>query len=172
MTYSINITEDDVCAALRAFLLQAFGCEVVRGFDNRVPMPVNVFINITTQTHKRLATNTVTLNPNSSLQTITQPIRLGVQLDFYSANAADMAAIFETLWRDTSTCDFLAAQGGYIQPLENNDPMQMAIVDGEQQYSQRWIVKAFLQYNGAVTLDQQFFEGATVTLVDVDTTYP
>lgn len=172
MTYSISITDDDICTSLRAWLVQAIGCEVVRGLDNRVPMPKGGFIVITPGTQQRLATNTVTpiTDPMNETQEIMQPIMQGVQLDFYGPNSASWAAIIATLWRDETTCVFLSEQPGHIQPLYNNEPMQMALIDGEQQYEQRWIVKAFMQYNGVVTLNQQFFTGVNVTIVDVDAT--
>jgi hypothetical protein len=174
MTYSISITEDDVCTALRAWLIQVCGCEVVQGLGNRVPMPKGDFICITPGTQKRLGTNTVTTHPNIAQpsQDTMQPIMQGIQIDLYGAKSSDWAAIISTLWRDETTCTFMTElQGGAIQPLYNSDPIQMPLVDGEQQYEERWIVKAFLQYNGTVTLDQQFFTGANVGLVDVDANY-
>lgn len=173
MTYSISITEDDVCTALRAWLLQAIGCEVVRGLDNRVPMPEGGFIAITPVTQQRLATNVVTQRPGfvEPSQETMQKIMQGIQIDCYGPTSGDWAAIISTLWRDETTCTYLAEYSGKIQPLYTNDPVQMPLVNGEQQYEERWIVKAFLQYNGVVTLDQQFFTGVDVGLINVDATY-
>lgn len=170
MTYSISITEDDVCAALRTWLIAAIGCEVVRGLSNRVPMPLGGFIVMTPGTQQRLSTNIVEGFPADlpidESQGVTQHVMQGIQLDLYGANAGDWAGIISTLWRDTTTCDALEN----IQPLHNSEPLQMSLVDGEQQYEERWIIKVYLQYNATVTLNQSFFKGVSVELIDVDAT--
>lgn len=94
----------------------------------------------------------------------------GVQVDVYGPDSGTWAAILATVWPDDSTFNFLNEQGGGCRPLLCSDPMQMPLIDGEQQYEERWIIKVFLQYNATVSLNQLFFESVNLGLIDVDAT--
>jgi hypothetical protein len=59
-----------------------------------------------------------------------------------------------------------------IQPLYADNPTQMPLIDGEAQYEQRWKLTASLQYNPIVTVSQDFADTLTLTLDEVDATFP
>ena len=74
--------------------------------------------------------------------------------------------IVSTLLRDTYGCDFLRPH--LVQPLYTGDPRQLPLVTGEQQYLQRWMLGATLQFNPTVSTSQQFADIVDVTLVEID----
>ncbi|OYV48595.1 MAG: hypothetical protein B7X10_02855, partial [Burkholderiales bacterium 21-58-4] len=90
------------------------------------------------------------------------------QIDCYGPLSSDWAAMLSTLLRDEYACDAMAG----VQPLSADDPKMVALVDGEQQYEERWSITALLQYNPATVTPMKFFDAVDVGLVNVDETYP
>lgn len=178
MSITISITEDNVLAALRGFLLGivAAGTEVVYGQDNRVPEPLgDNFLVMTTISQVRLATNGSTYtdpgtNPGS--RNYQQPTKISIQIDIHGPVSADYAATISTLFRSEYACDVLAASGFDIQPLYCEDPKQMPFINGENQFEQRWTIEAVLQYNPITAVPQDFADALEVNIISVDATYP
>lgn len=169
MTAALAFTQDDVYTALGNLIVAVIGCPVVSGLDNNVPAPAEPYALMSPLSQTRLKTNET--SSQSATQTLSTAIQEGVQVDFYGPKAGDWAAIFESVWRDTYACDYFAENyGSVIQPLYNDAVMQMPLVNGEEQYEQRFFVRAFMQYNAAVTLPQQYFTSVDLTVVDVDAT--
>lgn len=140
MTSFVTPTKSSVFATLRAFILDIVpaGIEVVQGLGNRVPMPKGKFIAITPISQTRLSTNhhiyddTYPVIPGG--QGTLQPTQYIIQIDCYGSDASDWATMLSTLLRDEIGC---IALGPDVQPLYSDDPVQMALVDGEQQYDER-----------------------------------
>ncbi len=60
-----------------------------------------------------------------------------------------------------------------MTPLHADDPKQMALVNGEEQYEQRWMVLANLQYNPTVNVPMQFFPDPAIDgIINVEVEYP
>lgn len=115
-------------------------------------------------------TQTVSSEPISAgAKTAKQAMQYTVQIDCYGPLSSDWAAMLSTMLRDEYACLSMAPN---VQPLSADDPKMMPLVDGEQQYEQRWTLTALLQYNPVTSTPMQFFDGATVGLVDVDMRYP
>ena len=109
-------------------------------------------------------------------QTIEQPAKVAVQLDFHSANltdAGDMAQTVSTLLRDAfGTEQFANQDPNYgVVPLYADDPKQMPFVNDSQQYEWRWVVEAMLQANQVVSVPQQFADSVEVDIISVDAEY-
>jgi hypothetical protein len=178
MSITISITEDNVMAALRGFLLGIVGTdvEVVNAQDNRVPEPMgDNFITMTTIGQVRLGTNVSTYTDpgtNPGTRNFMQPTRITVQLDIHGPLSADYSATISTLFRSEYACDVLKASGFDIQPLYCEDPKQAPFFNGENQYEQRWIIDAVLQYNPITAVPQDFADALNVNIVSVDATYP
>jgi len=96
--------------------------------------------------------------PNGT-KAVTQAIEWTVQLDCYGVQSMQWANILTTLFRDEFSCSALKP---YIQPLGADDPISLPLINGEQQYEQRWVVEAKFQYNSITTVPQQFFDRAVV----------
>lgn len=125
---------------------------VTRGQINLVPMPPTPFINMLAMVSGRVSTNEVFYDGTAQTQITQQSTKVKMRMDFYGPLAHDWATIIETLWRDTVGCNALAP---VCAPLYSNEPMQSTLVNGEENYEDRWILEAFLQYNPRITTPQQ-----------------
>lgn len=161
---------EDLFISVRAFLLSLFpsGVEVVQGIQNGVPMPLGPFICMTAKEQKRLATNHSIYDVDLS-RSVKMPTEYSIQLDCYGPNSSDMATTIKALWRDPYGCDALASVGA---PLYASEPIQMPLVNGEQQYEARWMTIALLQFNPVITVPQESAIALAVDLVSVDAEFP
>jgi len=174
MTISQSILETDVFTALRAFLLLILpsGTEVVQAQDNQVSMPSGAFVAMTPAGQKRFNTNInnnwVPGSSNPGSADVESHIKYDMQLDFYGALSSDWANVTQVLFRDNFGVENFPAN---IVPLYTNDPMQMPLIDGEEQYEQRWKLTVSMQYNPVITVTQDFAATIDVTLAEVDQTF-
>ena len=165
-----SITEANVFTALRAFLLTVVDCEVVRTQVNRVAMPKGDFIALTPSSMTALETNTDTFN--ATQKTILRPQQFNVQVDCYGTRSADRANAITALFRDEyATASFLAS-GFDIQPLFAEDPHQMPLINGEEQYTERWTFELAMQVNPVLTIVQQTANVLTPGVISVERTFP
>lgn len=178
MPATISLHESDVFTALRTFLLGILpaGVEVVKAQDNGVAEPVGPdFVTMNAITMPRLATNVDTYtDPGTGPGTRNSlaSMAMHVQLDVHGPNSADNTAIIATLFRDEYGCNSFASVNSQIQPLYCEEPKQMPFINGENQFEQRWIIDAAIQYNPITQTPQDFAEAVTVQIVSVDAAYP
>lgn len=104
--------------------------------------------------------------------TYMQSVEVNMQLDVHGPAGTSNATIVSTLLRDEFAVSYFAAFGLPITPLYADDPQQLAFISGEDQYEDRWMVRAVLQVDETVTLSQQFADVVEVDLVNVDAVYP
>lgn len=172
MTLTVTPTLDDVFTSVRAFLLSIVpaGTIVLKGPVNRAAQPAADHIVITPTYRKRLRTNQYADDPVADTTGIEEGVQLDVQTDCYGgALAPDWATMIETIWRSEYACTALAP---VASPLYADDAKQIPLVTGEEQYLERWMVRAVLQYNPVTTLPQQFADTLSVTTINVDEAYP
>lgn len=165
---TVSLTQDQVFTALRSFLLDVLpdGAEVVRGQGNRVPMPTAPdFAVITALTRQQMAQTTHDYRPADDEEDVGRSTGLHFQIDVYGEGAADNAQIVTTLLRDAWGVAFLKASG--VAPLYCEDPLQMPLLTGEQQYLERWTIKCALHAIVAVTVAVQFADSLVTTLQEV-----
>lgn len=171
MTLTVSPTLAQVFADVRAFLLGIVpaGTIVLKGPVNRAAQPPADHIVITPTYRKRLRTNQLTDDPIGGTTALEEGVQVDVQIDCYGgALAPDWAAIIETVWKSEYACTAFTT----CQPLYADDARQLPLVTGEEQYLQRWLVRAVLQYNPVTTTPQDFADTLTVVLKNVDETYP
>lgn len=165
----ITPTQDPIFVAVRAFVVGLIpGVEVVQGLTNLTPMPVGEFICLTATAQKRLATNHITYSGTNERE-VKQPTEYSIQVDCYGPNASDYATTLSAMWRDDYGCIALESIGA---PLYSTDATQMPLVNGEQNYEQRFTFTALLQFNPVVTVPQQYADELNLNLVEIDATYP
>ncbi len=102
---------------------------------------------------------------------ITQPTRITIQVDVYGLNSANNVETVSTLFRDDYASLWFQRQGyaaSGIGPLDIGQPRQMAFVDAEQNYEERWTVDLALQVNQVVSPSQDFADNAVVSPVPAD----
>lgn len=161
--------------AVKAFVLAILPLDdqhVIQGLGNRTPMPVGPFVALTSLANARLRTNQTTwdvTDPAPTDLSIEQGVQITLQVDIYGPLSFDWATIFTTLWRDDFGCTALAPA---CQPLYTDDPKQIPLVDGEEQYEKRWLLTSYLEYVPVVSTPSQFADTLAVTLINVDVEYP
>jgi hypothetical protein len=177
MSYIVSITQEQLYEVLSTFLQSVSGLGqslVIQGLPNRTAMPPAApgFVTMQLTRAGRLNYNIVTwdtTNPAPTEISVEVHVMLRLQVDFYGATSGDWATIFAALWKDETAC---LALEPLADPLYANEEMLAPLEDDEQQYEQRWTIEAFLQYNPVVTVPMQFANVFTVTLINVDETYP
>jgi hypothetical protein len=173
---TVSPTLSAVYTKLRAFVLAVVpaNVEVVRGIDNRVPMPPASpgFVNMTATLQQRLRTNVDTyVDPVTTPGDVNaeQGTRLTIQLDCYGADSGNWATMLSTLLRSDYGCTQLAPD---CAPLYADEPRMLPLVDAEREYEQRWLVGAVLQYNPTTSTPMEFADTLDADLVNVDEQYP
>lgn len=171
MSATLDLSKSQVLARLRTFLLAvvAEGVEVLQGNDNRVPMPLGEFVVMGPPRATNMSAPKVSYDAERGEQVITQPMRYSVQLDCYGPGSAATATMISTLLRTEYAVDMLSP---VVAPLYASDPQEMPLVNGEQQYEERWMFSAELQYNPSIAVPQQFANALEVGLINVDVAYP
>ena len=168
MAAVISITESQIFALFRAFFLTLVDCEVVQGQGNRVPMPQGDFIIITPGRGVPMGAPVQSYDASAAqTMSIAQPTEFRVAVDCYGAFSGDRARILSIATRSSYACDQLPG----IAPLFVDDAVQFPLVDGEQQYEERWRFECVLQYTPSVTVPQQSMIAVTVGVLNVDATY-
>jgi hypothetical protein len=134
-----------------------------------VPLPPNPCVVLTELLQVDIETPSSSYNLIDA-QTMTNPKRIDIQVDFYGANSGDYCAAVKTVFRSTYTT--LQFPDG-IYPLYCADGIQSPLITAEQQWESRWTLTVSLQYNPSVSVPQQFFDVAQVNeFVDVEVEYP
>ena len=172
---TINPTQSAVYAALGAFITSTLGLstgQVIQGYPNRVAMPpLGGFVVMAMINAKRLRTN-IDVTPsgaNPTTQTMEQGTQLDIQLDVYGPSAGDWAQILTTVLRDDVGCVALAPT---CQPLYADDPIRAPLDSAEEQYEDRWIIQAMIQYNPVVTVPLQYADAlGPVGIIDAQQQY-
>lgn len=176
MALVVSPTLDQLFAALGAFIATVVpdGLPVIQLPVNRASMPPATpgFVGMRARSLPRIATNIHrwdTQDPLADDIAIEQSTRVIVQLDCYGAASGDWAVMLSTVFRDDHAVLGLAP---LLSPLQADDPKFAPLIDGEEQYENRWIVEAHLQYNPITFIPMQFANEANATLVNVDESYP
>ena len=165
-----SVNENDIFTVLRAFIMTVVGCPVVRAQVNRVAMPTGDFIALTPKSATPLETNTDTYT--ATTKTVERRTQYTIQIDCYGTLASDRAQTIATLLRDSYAADQFAASGYDVTPLYAGDAQQMPLIDGEEQYEERWTFDAVLQVNPLITLPEETANTLTVGIIPADVVYP
>lgn len=163
---------DSAIVAVADFLqpLMPTGVEIVRGMANNVPPPKGSFIQITEIGQPQYTTTRTKLDGDAGTMAYVMPRYLNLQLDFYGLSAGEMAGIAVTMIRSNYAPERFPDG---VEPLYCSDAMQAPLITGEKQYETRWICTLSVQYNSAITVEQESFNEVGETLVNpVDVTIP
>ena len=167
---SPSILETNVFVAMRAFILSALACEVIRSQTNRVSTPKGDFVALTPTSLIPLETNTDTWTDTA--KSVKRPAQMSIQVDVYGANSLDLAQTIAALFRDDYACQSFKSSGFDMQPLYASDAQQMPIISGEDTYIERWTFECVLQVNPVITVPIQTANTLIAGLINVDRTYP
>lgn len=169
MTAPITPQLDAIFSALGDFIGSLITqTEIIRGNVNNVAMPKGAFILMTEGKQVRLSTNIATYNDpgdNTGTKLVLQPKQYEIGIDCYGPLSSDWAAILITMFNDGYARDVM---GNEVVALYADDAINMPLVNGEQQYEQRWRFTAVMQYNPVVAVPQQFADELNVGRVAAD----
>lgn len=171
MAVTVTPTLDEVLTKVRAFLLTIVpaGTPVIRGPVNRAAQPRVDHVIFTPILRNRLRTNLHEDDSVTQQTTTEEGLKLGVQFDFYGENSGDWSTAAETLWRDSYAVDILSPEAS---PLYTDTANMVPLVTGEDQFLERFVLTAALQWNARVTVDQQSAIEADIGLINVDVRFP
>lgn len=162
---------DSLFIALRAFILSLIpSIEVIQGLGNNVPMPAGQFVSLTAGGQRRLRTNQDTYDSVTETRSAEMGTEYRIQIDCYGPDSSDQSTKICTMFQDMYACDFLLPYG--CQPLSAGDPVQSALINGEENYEQRWMFAAMLQFNPITTVSQEFADILYVNMANADTPTP
>lgn len=147
----------DQCIEALASALEAVnsGVEIIRGNQNRVPLPKGDFLLLTELSSEPVETPHYSWKYPEDLMNITQPYKVAVQCDVYGHNALDRASALVAV--------LTSVVGSYpfpqnIQLLHTEDLRQATFVDESDQFLERWIFTVHLQYNPSVEFGMEYAE--------------
>jgi len=175
---TIDLTEVQIGTALRSFLLSILpSLQVLKTQVNMVtPPPEGTdFIYWTPLGSNRLATNVETWDVTTQTPTVlnhTDSEQLDVQLDIYGPNAGDNCRLIKALFRSGYAYDYFQGLDLPLTPLYGDEGVQMPMINGEQQYENRWKLTVSFEGDFTISTTQQFADTLSVGLIDVDSTYP
>lgn len=164
------ISEKDIFDVLRLFLSRYVSCPVVRGQVNRVPQVKGAVVVMTATGMVALSVPVETHTDTE--KTIERGVKFSVQIDVYGTGAQGRAAALSMLCRSSEGFDFYASSGFNMQLLYADDAQQMPIINGEEQFQERWTFPLLLQVNESVTITTETANALTIGLVNVDASYP
>lgn len=163
-------TEDQLFDAVWGFVAQLFDVSVqpyvFKGFQNMTSTPPGVtYVVISPGTKERTNQLERSYDANAGLSVNFRNSVYSYQVDCYGPSAPDYADTVSIAWRTLWACDYFAGNNLTptpgaplpVTPLYADEPMQLNVVNGEENYEQRFMVKLFLQANQSVSLPQDFF---------------
>lgn len=193
-----TLTEDDLLGDLVQFVqgvvyvAEPADVPVVRGLVNRtaMPLPTPGFVAVSPGRMRRLSTNTRAYGADLpggvfefseqgglpfgngtfyypgrlGTEVLTQSVEYEAALDCYGPSSGDWAVALTTLLRS----GYGVAHMTVGTPLHADDPQQMPLVSGEEQYEERWRLRVLLQYKPASIIPAQF----ATTIAPGVTIYP
>lgn len=164
-------TEDQTFDAVWAWVASLFDVsiapQIFKGYQNLTATPYGTYVVISPSVKERLnqGARTYAYTSPAALGTVTQErsTKYSWQVDVYGPQATDWADVISIAWRTNTAADVLT--GGAIVPLYADEPQQLNIVNGEDQYEARFMLKLYGQVNQTVTLAQQFATDAKPVVV-------
>lgn len=183
MTASVNPVMDEMFAALRAFILNLIPTltDCRQAQMNRSPMPKGNFAVMTPITSSGLSTNRTRYQfSESSLNGAELHSRVTewrCQVDFYGNSAQENATILSTITRSDFSCQWFrdySSGNGYplLVPVFCSDPKQTSMINGEDQWENRWTCEFYANIPAIVSVPQQFMTNARVRGDSIDAKYP
>jgi hypothetical protein len=140
---------------------------------NRVKMPKGQFCILTPLRFTRLST-TREVSQDTGIQATsamgyTEVRQADIQVDIYGDNAEDRAVALETLFFSEHAYEGIRSIDDRLTPLYSSQAIQATMINGENQYQDRYMITLSLQADITVSLPQDYFDKAEITTEMVDT---
>ncbi|EKN5965001.1 hypothetical protein AB1E84_002402 [Yersinia enterocolitica] len=98
----------------------------------------------------------------------TEVRQLDIQVDIYGPNAADRAVMLETVFTSDYAYQKIKDIDSRLAPLYSSDAFNSAMINGENQYQDRWTLTLTVQPHITVSFPQDYFDKAEITTQQVD----
>lgn len=172
MAATLSPTEDQVFDAVWEWVNNLFNpalpapqvLEVQKGFQNNTATPTGSYIVVSPGVKVRQDQIRRDYDPLTGKVRNTRNTTYTYQVDCYNQGGPDNADVVSIAWRTMLACDTLV--GKPITPLYADEPVQLNIVNSENLYEQRFMVKLYAQVNQVVTQTQDFFVGPVPVVVE------
>lgn len=115
-----------------------------------------------------LTVGSTTLSAGATI--IEQSTEIVYQVDVHGPASGDNAQTISTAFRDAYGVSLFDGTG--VTPLYCEDPRQMPFTTAANQFEDRWTIDVHMDCAPTVSVPQQFFDAADLTVVDVDVAYP
>lgn len=167
-----DYTVDNVIDTVADFIegLQLGPCRQAQA--DRIPMELGQFNIITPLRFKRLGTTRDIKNDtgdnNTATMSYTEVRQASIQVDLYGESAGDRAITLETLFASSYGYETIKALDERLAPLYSSEAIQAPMINAESQWQERYIITLSLQAHITVTLRQDYFDHADITLEQVD----
>lgn len=174
--------EDNAYFTLRKFLFQYAQPKlkdinhVLVGYNNNLSLPADgndfCIVTVVSETRRGQTIESFDPSPDEAVAYRTYYEQV-VQVDCYSSdlyNARYRAEAFETLARTETGVNFFEEQG--FDLLYADGLRDLSAVMDSNQYISRWTFNLYLGIWKEVTIEQQYFDTATVNLKNVDVAFP
>lgn len=177
MTAAITAnTEDQVFDTLWGFVSSLFdpslAGQVFKGYQNMTATPTGTYAVVSSGVKTRLDQGDRDYDPTNGLMLVTRHTQYYYQIDCYGPSAPDWADIIAVAWNSPWSCGQLNGTGlnapttkATLQSLYADEPQQITIVNAENNYEQRFMVKLYLQVNPIVSLPQDFFTAPPAVII-------
>lgn len=107
---------------------------------------------------------------STGTMTVAQSTESVMQVDVHGPNSADNAQAIAMSIRSEFAVNQMDGSG--VTPLFADEPRQAPFITAAKQYENRWVVDVHLQITPTVSTPQEFADAVTLTVVDVEVTYP
>lgn len=162
-------TEDQVFDALWGWITGLFDVslagQIFKGFQNITSTPLQSYIVISPGVAVRQNQIRKTYDNIAGTVANQRNTTYSYQVDCYGPNGPDWSNIISIAWRTMTAADALV--GLPITPLYADEPNQLNIVNGENVYEQRFMLRLYAQVNQTVTQPQDFFTNPVPLVVEV-----
>jgi hypothetical protein len=107
---------------------------------------------------------------STGTKTVLQATKLEIQLDVHGPGSHDGAQVISTLTRDEYATRFFSDAVPFVDmaPLYADDPIQVPFVNDQDQFEDRYVIRALFQANQTVTVPQQYADSVVVGLIEAD----
>ena len=154
-------TEDQTFQALARWVgkvldLPSNTLQIVKGFQNLTAPPTGSYVVISPGIMQRQDRGRRRYDPANSLVIAQAHQTYSYQLDCYGAAGPTWSSVLAAAWDDMWGVDNMVPQ--ILTPLYADAPQQLNIVNAQEQYEQRFMIRLFGQVNQDVGLPQDFFD--------------
>lgn len=149
----MTTTQTEIYTDVRQWILSLISgaeSQVVRAYNNNVPIPENAII-MTYLLEQKL--DQLTQNTDEGVFYVGESIQVMMQLDAYGPLAKERLDKLTTFWKSNYTCEKLQK----CQPLYATDVRDLTFVNEAGQYELRFMTSLYLQYNRAYDVPVQAF---------------